>query len=193
MAASLKIKWKFPDWKRRVKEREEEINLFIAANMQTNRGMLFDASGSYNGHEKWKKLVLRQGQPLSKTGALRRSIGPMNDGKRPVQSPSGIVRMSGNTITIGTKLAYARMMNDGTKNLPGGVLRPIHAKALRIPLPGGQGATKVAKSLRKSEGKFMFRKSVKIPPRPFDTWTKEDQEELSEALREKLAEILNGK
>ena len=94
---------------------------------------------------------------------------------------------------------YARMMNDGTTKLPGGVLRPRTAKALKIPLPSGKGATEGAKSLRKGattiedggkKEKYIFRKSVKIPARPFDDWTIEDEQEMQAALATKIAEVL---
>ena len=88
------------------------------------------------------------------------------------------------------------MMNDGTTKMPGGVLRAVNAQALKIPLPSGKSATDLTKELRKSangdKDKFIFRKSVKIPARPFDDWTLEDEAELSEALRNKLIEVLNG-
>ncbi len=58
------------------------------------------------------------------------------------------MRFSGDTITIGTKLAYARMMNDGTAKMPGGVLRAKDGKCLRIPLPSGANATKTTREIR---------------------------------------------
>jgi phage gpG-like protein len=125
-------------------------------------------------------------------------MGPSNDGKRPGQATDSILRISGETITIGTKMAYARMMNDGTTRMPGGVLRPVHAKALKIPLPSGQKATDTAKTLRKGAAKgeknerFIFRKSVKIPARPFDNWTEEDEVELKVAVENRLKEIFDG-
>ena len=42
-------------------------------------------------------------------------------------------------------------------------------------------------------GKFIFRKSVRIPARRFDIWTPEDNEELIGALKIELSRILNGK
>jgi hypothetical protein len=100
-------------------------------------------------------------------------------------------------------------MNDGTTKMPGGVLRPVRAKALKIPLPAGKQAKdgiKGAKNLqkigakklvweradgKKETGNFIFRKSVRIPARPFDDWNARDQEEIDAALLSKVAAILN--
>lgn len=230
----ISIRQEFPDLKGKLERSEPEINLFIAAQMQTNRGMLFDEEGAYNGHQKWAPLTLRNGQILSRTGALRHSLSPANPSGRP--GPGGIVRFQGDVIIIGTKLAYARLMNDGTVNMPGGVLKPVNAKALAIPLPSGKAATPVAKQLRKNSygqkdlsakidqiraaiatakgdrlgalqeklaryearrndspkaERVIFRKSVKIPARPYDQWSAEDEKELEAALVVKVSEVLN--
>jgi hypothetical protein len=239
------IQFKFPAWEKKLKRHMVEIDLFIAAQMQTNRGMLFDREGAYNGHEPWAPLKFRSGQVLSMRGNLRRSLSPTSASGRP--GPGGLVRMSGDLITIGSTLAYARMMNDGTAKMPGGVLRAKNAKALRIPVEKGfREEQKVRKSLleedlsneestrrkaslerrigqieslegelksnRKRELKrlkaeldgkakprkqsssdgFIFRKSVKIPGRPFDRWNDADQAEFEAALTQKIIEVLNG-
>lgn len=226
---SVKIELKFPDIAALIRKNQDEINRFIAAQMQFNRGMLFDTEGSYNGREKWPGLVFRSGQILSQRGTLRKSIAPKAaNGKA---GPDGYVRQSADTITIGTTLHYASMMNYGTKNLPGGVLRPVKAKALKIPIPQGLKAGEGAKAIQKvsnlrkieelqkrlnrtksrkvaqkilfkirelnyrkdfSKGpvKFIFVKSVKIPERRFDQWNDMDQLEMSEALCNKLVDII---
>lgn len=171
------IQWKFPAWQKAFDTRFEELQMFIAAQMQTNRGLLFDKSGDVNGHPRWAPLVFRTGQPLKKTGALSKSMGPRNDGITAQRNEGSIVKFNADTITIGTSLAYAAMMNWGTTRLPGGVLRPKNAKALKIPT---------------GQGKFIFRKSVKIPERRFDTWTEEDEIELKIAVETKLGELFNG-
>lgn len=197
----VEIKLEFPRWAEKLQAARSEINLFVAAQMQFNRGMLFDKEGNYNGHPAWKPLVFRSGMILSNRGVLRRSIAPINPNGKP--GTQGIVRFSGDTITIGTQVAYAAMMNNGTAKLPGGVLRPVKARALAIPLPAGKKATEVAKKLRRKgssksqrEGapkneRVIFRMSVRIPARRFDVWNSEDQKELSEALRNKVVEVLN--
>lgn len=199
----LDIKFEFPDWKERLAAAEDELNLFIAAIVQTNRGFLFDSEGSYNGRPGWAPLKFRVGQILSDRGVLRKSIAPQNpDG---TAGPNGVVRFESDAVVIGTTVLYARLMNDGTAKMPGGKLVAKNAKALRIPLPSGKNATPAAKTLRKSaktldtevaegvtrQNKFIFRKSVKIPARPFDDWNEQDQEELDAALISKIAEILN--
>lgn len=256
---TLEVDFKFPDWPNWLKHSEGELNLFQAAQIQTNRGLLFDAEGGRNGNARWPTLKFRAGQILSNRGALRKSLAPFNPRGQP--GPSGIVRFTENAITVGTKLMYARMMNDGTTKMPGGVLRAKKAKALRIPLPAGENATQTAKDLRangsgqvtqemeqryqkaqdraikarirfqttgnpkamassiraeeavhsaytainkkrskpdliKNSGRggrgFIFVNSVRIPARRFDQWTQADQDELDNALKTKLVEILNG-
>jgi len=200
----IDIDFKFPDWAAKLRKKEDEINRFIAAQIQFNRGQLFDTEGRYNGRPGWEPLKFRSGQILSKRGTLRKSIAPYNPKGR--AGPNGIVRFASDAVIVGTKLIYARMMNDGTTKMPGGVLRPVRAKALKIPLPRGKSATDVAKSLSKSQGKtiktekaegvyrnerVIFRKSVRIPARPFVDWNSEDQAELDAALINKFAELLN--
>jgi phage gpG-like protein len=239
----IDIQFEFPDWAGKLKRKEKQLQLFIAAQIQFNRGMLFDHEGAWNGRSRWPGLTFRNGQILSKRGTLRKSIAPFNAKGTP--GPDGIVQFAGDTITVGTKLMFARMMNDGTAKMPGGVLRPVRAKALKIPIPEGKSAGPAAhkiqekdnekqmekiwsklaahqdgsgklekkdlnslksrlRSLQKREikgrvtgetkgdVKFIFVKSVKIPPRPFDDWNDADQKELDAALLNKVQEILNG-
>lgn len=198
----VSIDLKFPDLALKIKNHRQEIDLFIAAQMQFNRGMMFDQEGAYNGHPSWAPLKFRKGQILSKSGKLRKSIAPSSQSGKP--GPGGIVRFGGGVVTIGTSLIYASMMNWGTTMMPGGVLRPKNAKALMIPLPGGKSATEGAKGLKKGSSKIsrdvggkqknmnvIFRQSVKIPARRYDQWNDEDQRELSVALRNKLVELIN--
>lgn len=234
----IDIDFKFPDWAATVKAHEGELNLLTAATVQANRGMLFDSEGSYNGRPGWAKLQFRNGQILSKKGVLRKSIAPYNPNGTP--GPDGIVRFAGESVTIGTKLFFARLMNDGTANMPGGVLRPVKAKALKIPIPQGKAAgpaaedmqalhhqTKVSKLVRaydkneaqrgrkykphksqeilvridrltqkmasgKGPVKFIFRKWVRIPGRPFDDWNDNDQRELDATILSKVKSLMNG-
>lgn len=146
----IDIKFEFPEWAAKIKSQEERLNLFIAAQIQTNRGMIFDKEGAHNGRSKWAPLKFRNGQILSRRGTLRKSIAPSNPNG--TAGPDGIVRFSGDTITVGTSLIYARLMNDGTVKMPGGVMRPKNAKALRIPLPEGAWANDNAKAAAKAAG-----------------------------------------
>lgn len=190
MANLVEIDFEMPQLAPKFRRKIKEIYLFIAAQIQTNRGFLFNAEGAYNGHKKWAPLKFRQGQILSKSGTLRKSLAPTP--ARGLPGNDGIVRISGETVTVGTKLFYARLMNDGTTKMPGGVLKAVNAKALKIPLPSGKSATPLSKNLRKDNGGFMFRKSVKIPARPYDEWTTNDQKDLDEALGNKIAQVLNS-
>lgn len=142
----IDIKFEFPDLRRKVKASKREIELLIAATLQTNRGMMFDKEGSHNGHPRWAPLVLRSGQILSKRGTLRKSIAPTTP--TGIAGPGGIVEIMPDVIAVGTSMAYAAMMNFGTTNLPGGVLRPVRAKALKIPLPQGDNASAAAEKIK---------------------------------------------
>lgn len=167
----LNIKFKFPKWEAKIAQNRERINLFLAAQMQTNRAMLFDAEGAYNGHKKWAPLKFRKGQILSKTGALRKSIGPVTDGVTPKHNAGSIVKISNDVVTIGSNLAYAKVQNDGAK------IVPVRAQALKIPT---------------GNGKFIFRKSAIIPARQFNGLNKEDKSEFAEALSNFITELLNA-
>ena len=184
---SVEFTFKVPNLAKIVRAHKDEIMLFLAANIQTNRAMLFTHSGEYNGHKKWDPLKFRDGQPLMKSGALKNSMGPSNSGNQPSIREGTLFMYTGNKITIGSNLAYARTMNDGTTKMPGGVIRPKSAQALKIPTGGKVIAGKDGKKRN-----FIFRKSVRIPARRFDDWTPEDAEELNIALRNKIAKVLSG-
>lgn len=200
----MEIKFNFPNWEQAIKRAYPNMMRGLAAAIQTNRGMLFDQEGAYNGHDRWADLKFRAGQILAIRGTLRKSISPSNPKGLP--GPQGIVRIAGNEITIGTTLGYATMMNWGTTKLPGGVLKPVRAKALKIPLPAGKRATQLAKTLRKKAYKgekknerFIFRKSVRIPARYFleaddesKVWNQQDQEEFDATTITLLARAMNG-
>ena len=198
-------------WAGRFRGKLTQLYLFTAAQMQTNRGMLFIHSGSYNGHEVWPKLKLRDGQPLRDHGTLMQSIGPqlkMKNGVRPVVNKGTILRYGSDKVTIGTDLKYARLMNDG------GTIVPKNGKVLWIPLPEGKRAQehviKATKGIRKGKSRqspehlggapivrlkngkfFMLAKKVVVPPRPFDKLNAQDKAEIKEALTNEVARCLN--
>ncbi len=194
---AVALNLKFPDLYKKLKANQDEIYRFVAAEMQFNRGMLFDQEGAYNGHPKWAPLKFRRGQILSDRGVLRKSIGPMDaNGSAPA---NGTVSIRGDVVTIGTTLFYAAMMNWGTTGLPGGVLRAKNGGALMIPIPGGKSGTMATKTMKKTKvqgpgkGKMnvIFRNSVKIPARHFDEWNDQDQADLEAALVNKISDILS--
>lgn len=187
MGVSIEVN--MPDLESKFQGFTRELYLFIAAQIQTNRGFMFAKEGAHNSHPKWNPLVFRKGMILSNKGTLRKSIAPTPARGQP--GNDGVVRISGEKVTVGTNLFYAKLMNDGTTKMPGGVLTATKAKALKIPVPGGERATGVAKGIRKKQGDFIFRKSVKIPARPFDQINSEDAKEIGIAVRNKLAKMLN--
>lgn len=208
----------FPDLAARLKAARLRIGQEMIVAMQTNRGMLFDNEGRYNGHEAWDGLVLRSGQVLARRGTLKQSLAP--GGGTGQAGPGGIAKMSDDgLVTIGSSLGYAPLMNWGTTKMPDGIMRPVHAKALRIPVPGGMQASDRAKTLRTGTARddagnkygvggprtakiknadtgktehFIFRKWVKIPARRFDTITPQDQAEFAAALKSVITDVLNG-
>lgn len=196
-------------WAERFRGKLTQLYLFTAAQIQTNRGMLFMTSGSYNGHETWPGLKLRDGQPLRDRGTLMKSIGPLTQktatGMRPAFNKGSIVRYGADQVTVGTDLKYARLMNDG------GTITPKKGKLLWIPLPEGKRAndtvTKTTKGMKKSGAKkgsmngapivrlkngkfFMLAKKVVVPPRPFDKLNDADKAEITTALTNEVARCL---
>jgi phage gpG-like protein len=173
---TLDIKW--PTIFKKQMNLWSEVAEPLAASLQTNRGFLFMNEGQHNGHEKWKPLKHRDGQILSDSGDLSKSIAPeaRDNGMRPGHGPQSILRIGAGIVTIGSGLAYAAMMNWGTTGLPGGVLRPKNKKAL---------AFRIGRN-------FVVCKSVKIPARRFDTFTKADETELQETLVNTIEELFNG-
>ncbi len=197
----IEATFKFPDLADKLRLAADKIRQELVVAMQTNRGMLFDAEGAYNGHTPWKGLLLRAGQILASRGVLKKSLAP--DSPTGQAGPGGYVKSDPQIVTIGTNVAYASTMNWGTTRMPGGVMRPVNGQALRIPLPEGKRATEMAKELGKGkkrstdahdgkEKKFIFVKSVKIPARRFDDVTPQDTREFRDALEAALAEALNG-
>lgn len=176
MGISFDFKMEFPNLHERLKRAMPEIKLFVAAQMQFNRGMLFMNSGAYNGHQKWAPLKLRSGQPLKDRGTLSQSLGPISNpkAKGPTRTAGGIVKLSGDTVSIGTNLHYAWLMNWGTTKMPNGKLTAKKKQALKIPVDNG----------------FIFRKSVKIPARRFDNWTREDEKDIRDAIAMKVAQVM---
>lgn len=227
------ISFEFPDLADLLERNLESLQLFIAGQLQYNRAMIFENEGAYNGHPRWKELAFRNGMILSNRGILRKSLAPVrspNEGAK--TGANGILEVTRTTVMIGTTLGYARMMNDGTTKMPDGVLRPVKAKALKIPVPQGKNAGPAAQALHKksieqkisaatdkmrkqkpgskahessltriskmkmkaknatSGEKFIFRKSVRIPARDFETLNVQDEREISEALANKIQQLM---
>lgn len=153
------IELNLPDWSAARERILSEVPGLIAATLQTQRGMIFDQSGAYNGRPAWPDLRCRNGMPLKDRGTLAQSIAPRNDGLRPGRSTGTILRTMGGLdgiTTVGSSLAYASVQNNGA------TIVPVRARALRF----------------KCHGRWVFRKKVVIPPRPFADWTHQDQNEL---------------
>jgi phage gpG-like protein len=168
--ALWEIELDFPQFKNMAVQIQSELPGLIAATLQTQRAMIFDSEGTYNGRPGWKPLKCRNGQILSDSGDLRKSIGPVNDGITPGRATGSIVELSIGLVTIGTKIAYAEVHDQGK------VIFPDTKKALRF----------------KCHGKFIFRKKVTIPARPFGNFTSDDISELNETVTNYLTSKING-
>lgn len=174
----VSINFKMPKYLQILQMAESRIERFIAAQIQTNRGMMFDQEGAHNGHPRWAPLRVRQGQILSDKGVLRKSLAPPNATGYPGANGDVVFRggLASKNVSVVTKLKYAAMMNYGTEGLPGGVLRPRTKKVLRFPVGG----------------RFVYTKSVRIPGRDFTSWNEQDAEELSGSLATFITRVLNG-
>lgn len=172
--ASVEVHFQFPKMFEALQASQDRIERVIASTVQTQVGLRFDAEGAHNGHEKWKGLKMRQGQILSLTGALRKSISPPSpEGQA---GPQGFVTHQGSVMDllteVGSKIIYASVHDKGA------VIVPKTKKALRFMNPG--------------TGKFVFSKKVKIDARPYTDMNEQDTQELEETLANLVAEILEG-
>lgn len=134
----------------------------------------------------WPPLKIRKGKMLRKTNLLFKSVTTPG-------APGNIYRNDGSVITWGTNLLYAAIHNDG------GVITAKKAKMLFIPLtPKGQkvGPQK-GKAAQKSSGlkygrDFIFKKSVRIPARPFLTISDSWMEQIYQYALEKMVRAIVG-
>lgn len=183
VATSLcQIDFKFPPLLERYKNQFKRILIGIAADIQTNRGLLFYNEGAYNGHEKWKDLKgglskrsagkgLMARRILQKTGALKNSISPKAEGDG---SPgeNGYVKFEGTKsvaiVKVGTTIAYAGIHDQGgTINHPG--TSNGFGKGIKIPPH-----------------------AINIPKRNFTDWNKADGDNMKIFLKN-LYDVLNGR
>lgn len=165
------IQFNIPNYTEIAEDLKININKVLAATLQTQRGLLFDHEGKWNGHKKWDKLTSRKGQILSKSGTLAKSIGPFGYGKKPVLNAGSIVRMNSNIVEIGTNIRYAAIHNYG------GEILPKKAKALRF----------------KIGNRWVFAKRVTIPQRQFDNFTQQDIDEIKTTMQNYIVSKINGK
>lgn len=168
--ASVEVKFEFPDLLGALNASLPRIERVIASTIQTQVGMRFDAEGSHNGHEKWAPLKSRQGQILSLSGDLRKSVSPLQADGNP--GPGGFVNFSGDVVNllteVGTKLIYAGVHNNGA------TIRPKNKKSLKFMIGN----------------RAIFAKSVSIPKRNFTDMNQADEDELNETLANLISEIL---
>lgn len=152
----IKFKFDFPGLADIIDREKQNIQMLAAATLQTQRAMIFDAEGAFNGRSRWEPLKLRTGMILSRAGGrgLRGSIAPRNDGKRPAHGAGTILvmEMAGATIktTIGSSLIYAEI------NDQGGQINAKPGKMLKIPVPMGKWANDNAHAIQKRRAAMMM-------------------------------------
>lgn len=170
--AACKATFEFPKLLSAFERSFDRISMAVASTVQTQVGMRFDAEGGHNGHERWAPLVMRQGQILSLTGTMRKSIAPTSADGRP--GPEGFVQASGlpddMLVEVGTKLIYASTHNNGA------VIVPKTKRALRFTNP--------------NTGGVVFSRRSVIPQRNFTDLNETDRNEIEETLSNLVADIL---
>lgn len=171
--ASIVIRNQFPDLIKKFDDSYERITTVIAATVQTQVGLRFDAEGAHNGHPKWEPLKMRRGQILSLSGTLRKSISP--PGAKGEGGPNGgFVRSHGvvtdMVVEVGTQLIYASVQDKGA------IITPKKKEALRYKNP--------------MTGRYVFSKKSVIPARPFTDLNENDEAELAETVSNLVRDIL---
>lgn len=169
--SEVKIDFKYPDFIGQASLLKKNLPGLIAATLQTQRAMIFDREGAYNGRTRWAPLKCRKGQILSLRGTLRKSIGPMPAGPvTPGFATGSIVRYGAGVVTIGTSIKYAHVHEKGA------VIVPVSKKALRY----------------KCGDRWVFSKKSVIPPRPFGDFTQQDVAELKDTVEAYIASVMGG-
>lgn len=170
---TVEVSFNFPDYDLKSLKMLQDLPLLIAATVQTQRGMIFKNEGQYNGRPKWEPLKFRKGQILKDTGTLSKSIGPKNNGKRPVLANGSIVEIQPDMVTVGTDIAYAIVHEEG---------RTIYSKngpLLHFQVPE---YVKVKGKLKQSGTRWIHAHKVTIPARPFGDFTQQDADELAATI-----------
>lgn len=195
--ASCTAEFYFPDLLGRLERNRERVEQGVAATVQTQVGLRFDAEGAHNGHEKWAPLKRRVGQILSLTGTLRRSIAPR--GAKGQAGPQGFVRSGGPLgdmlVEVGTLVKYASINNEGavfqrtgqTRNFKvytGGEREGQHRFASRKEVEKGGGRNHVILNRDVKDHQ------VRIPRRNFTDLNETDQQEIADTLAALVAKIL---
>jgi phage gpG-like protein len=180
--ALWEIELDFPQFKNVAVQIQSELPGLIAATLQTQRAMIFDSEGSYNGRPGWEPLKHRKGQILSDSGDLRKSMGPMNDGTAPGHAAGSIVQLAMGLVTIGTNIRYAEIHDQGA-TIPGHASKTFHS------LKTGRF---IKHSRKRGIWKQHYTDAYDIPARPFGNFTSEDISELNETVTNYLTSKING-
>lgn len=171
---TVEVSLDFPDFDAKTLKMLQDLPLLIAATVQTQRGMIFANEGQYNGRQKWAPLKFRQGQILKDTGTLSKSIGPKNNGKRPVMANGSIVEMKPDMVTVGTDIAYAVVHEEGR------TIYPKNGPLLHFQVPV---YVKIKGKLKQKGTRWIHAHKVTIPARPFGDVTQQDADELAETIQ----------
>lgn len=177
-----KIEMKSPPWKEMADKLKAALPGVLAANLQTQRAMVFDTEGRYNGRPGWAPLKHRKGQILKDTGTLSKSMGPKPSGNKPGHAVGSILRMSDNVVTIGTDIAYAAIHNNGALIAPHEVMTWRSKKTGKF------------QKFSKKRGKLEIHnvRGYWIPARTFNDFTPQDAHEITTALEGYITSVLGG-
>lgn len=172
---SVNVDIQMPDFTASSLKALMDLPLLIAATVQTQRGMIFDNEGAYNGRPRWEPLKFRQGQILKDKGTLSKSIAPQNNGIKPSRAEGTILESAGDMVRVGTKIPYAETHELGATikpKQPGGLLH------FQVPV---YTTTKSGKTKQKGT-RWIHAHQVVIPARPFGNITDQDANELAETI-----------
>lgn len=180
---SVYVEVAIPDFSAKALKAVQQLPLLIAATVQTQRGMIFNREGAYNGRNKWEPLKFRKGQILKDRGTLSKSIAPAHSPTKPGKAEGSIVEMRPDVVSVGTDIAYAIVHEEGRTikpKTPGGLLHfqvPTYVK------------TKAGK-WKQTGTRWIHAHQVTIPARPFGDATQQDADELAETLSNYYTSLL---
>ena len=173
MTVSVNIQ--LPDFDKKQMWMLRAVPLLIAASLQTQRGLIFQNEGQWNGREKWAPLKFRDGKILRDKGDLSKSIAPRHDDNKPGRSAGTILEAKGDIVSVGTDIAYAIIHEEGK------VYHGTPEMPLAFPAPLYKISSKTGKQ-RKSGQYWIFCQKITIPARPFGNVTQMDADEIAQTL-----------
>lgn len=181
MTVSVDIR--MPDFDRKQMWMLRVVPMLIAASVQTQRGLIFQHEGQWNGRSKWAPLKFRDGQILKDTGTLSKSIAPKHSPDKPGRENGTILEAHNDIVSVGTDIAYAIIHEEGR------VYHGTPEMPLAFPAPIYKVSSKTGKK-RKSGEYWIFCQKIVIPARPFGDVTQMDADEIAQTLANRFTAVL---